>query len=239
MEQKQNQLFLAITQNPSLLGLIQGFAKQANCTVDIAATGAQGFKSIIAGRPDLVFLDIAVKDIDALSWLGILREMREGKDLSVIAAGEKFGAEETARFFELGADDCILFRHCDPREFSARIRATLRRHTPAAERVIPALTLGPVELDSSRHRCLVAGKEVVLRPREFELLEMLMRKAGRVLNRPYLLECVWGMASSANTRAVDVTVSRLRRALGPKAAAWVESVDKFGYRFSDPGSMVR
>lgn len=239
METTENLHFLAVTHNPALIGLIQGFVRQGNYTVDIVATGAQGFKAIIAGRPDLVFLDAALPDIDALSWLGILREMREGKDLSVIAAAEKLGAEDTARFFELGADDCILFRHCDPREFSARMRATLRRHTPAAEREIPALVLGPVGLDSSRHRCLVAGKEIILRPREFELLEMLMRKAGRVLNRPYLLECVWGMASSANTRAVDVTVSRLRKALGPKAAAWVESVDKFGYRFSDPGKIAR
>ena len=78
-----------------------------------------------------------------------------------------------------------------------------------------------------------------LRAREFELLEILMRKAGRVLSRPYLLESVWGMSSSANTRAVDVTVSRLRKALGEKAAGWIDSVAKFGYRVRDPDDIAR
>ena len=78
-----------------------------------------------------------------------------------------------------------------------------------------------------------------LRAKEFELLEILMRKAGRVLARPYLLESVWGMSSSANTRAVDVTVSRLRKALGKKAAVWIDSVVKFGYRFRDPADLAR
>ena len=94
-------------------------------------------------------------------------------------------------------------------------------------------------MDPGRHRCYVGGKEVELRPREFELLEILMRKAGRVLSRPYLLESVWGMSSAANTRAVDVTVSRLRKALGGKAGKWVESVEKFGYRLCDPDEISR
>ena len=231
--------FLAITDNPALIGLLQGCARQGDYHLEVINTGAHGFKAIIAARPDLVFLDIAIPDIDGLSWLGILREMREGKNLPVILAGEKLGPEELARGFELGADDCIVFRHCDPRELSARIRAVLRRHTAHTEQPAATLSLGPVELDPSRHRCFAGGKEVSLRPREFELLEVLMRKAGRVLSRPYLLESVWGMASSANTRAVDVTISRLRKALGTEAAGWVESVERFGYRFSDPGEITR
>jgi len=231
--------FLAISENPALIGLLQGCAKQGDYILEVVRTGAHGFKAIIAAKPDIVFLDIAIPDIDGLSWLGILREMREGKGLSVIVAGEKLGPEELARGFELGADDCIVFRHCDPRELSARIRATLRRHVAHAEQAAATLSMGPVELDPSCHRCFVGGKEVPLRPREFELLEILMRKAGRVLSRPYLLESVWGMASSANTRAVDVTISRLRKALGGKAAGWIESVEKFGYRFSNPDEITR
>ncbi|MCX5785348.1 MAG: response regulator transcription factor [Elusimicrobia bacterium] len=231
--------FLAISDNPAFIGLLQDCAREGGYILDTVKTGAQGFKAIIAHRPDLLLLDTAVPDIGALSWLGILREMREGKDLPVIVAGENPGHEEIAGFFELGADDCVVSRHCDPREFSARIRATLRRHKARADQDIAVLALGPVELDPACHRCFVKGKEVVLRPREFELLEMLMCKAGRVLSRPYLLECVWGMDSSASTRAVDVTISRLRKALGEKAAGWIESVEKFGYRFSDPGKITR
>ncbi len=231
--------FLAISKNPAFIALLQGCVKQGGYLLEVVGTGAQGFKAIIAEKPAIVFLDIAIPDIDGLSWLGILREMREGKGLPVIITGEKLGADELARSFELGADDCIVFRHCDPRELCARIRAVLRRHTVHAELPAATLTAGPVELDPSAHRCFVNGKQVPLRPREFELLEILMRKAGRVLSRPYLLESVWGMASNANTRAVDVTTSRLRKALGEKAGKWVESVDKFGYRFSDPEEITR
>lgn len=231
--------FLVISQNPALSSLLEDCSRQGGYILETVRTGAQGFKAIIGSRPDLVFLDLAIPDIDGLSWLGILREMREGKGLPVIVAGEKLGPEELARSFELGAEDCLLFRHCDPRELAARVRAVLRRRSAQAEQPAAALSHGPVELDPGRHRCFAGGKEVRLRPREFELLEILMRKAGRVLSRPYLLEAVWGMSSAANTRAVDVTISRLRKALGEKAGRWVESVERFGYRFSDPDEIAR
>ncbi|MBI4350131.1 MAG: response regulator transcription factor [Elusimicrobia bacterium] len=235
----ENGHFLVISANPALIVLLEACSGQAGCLLETAGTGAQGFKALLAAKPDLVFLDIAIPDIEGLSWLAILREMREGKGLPVIVAGEKLGQEELARSFELGAEDCILFRHCDPRELAARVRAVLRRRTAQAEQPSAVLSLGPLELDPGRHRCFAGGKEVRLRPREFELLEILMRKAGRVLSRPYLLEAVWGMSSAANTRAVDVTISRLRKALGGKAGGWVESVEKFGYRFCDPEDIAR
>lgn len=226
--------FLAISNNSHFLKILEDGGTTGNYAVETVKTGAQGFKAVIAARPDLVFLDAATPDMDPSSWLGILRDMREGKDLPVIITGEKLGHEEVASYFELGADDCVSTRLCDPRELAARIRATLRRHAPPAEIPACSLTAGPICLDPGKHRCYVDGKEVSLRPREFELLEMLMKKAGRVLSRPYLLECVWGMASTANTRAVDVTTSRLRKALGPRAGAWIGSVDRFGYRFAEP-----
>ncbi|MDO8806672.1 MAG: response regulator transcription factor [Elusimicrobiota bacterium] len=231
--------FLIISENPVLISLLENCSEQGGYLMEAVRTGALGFKALLAARPDLVFLDIAIPDIDGLTWLTILREMLEGKGLPVIVAGEKLGPEELARSFELGAEDCIPFRHCDPRELSARVRAVLRRRAAHAEQPAAALSMGPVELDPGRHRCFVCGKEARLRPREFELLEILMRKAGRVLSRPYLLGSVWGMSSAANTRAVDVTVSRLRKALGEKAGNWVESVEKFGYRFCDPDQIAR
>ncbi len=231
--------FLLISGDPAITGLVENCAGQGAWSLDTAPTGAQGFKAVLAAKPDLVIVDIAVPDMDGLAWLEILREMREGRDLPVMVVGAKLGPEQMARGFELGADDCVALHHCDPREFSARIRAVLRRRSPRAEQPAAPMKTGPVELDPGAHRCFVNGAEVALRPREFELLETLMRRAGRVLSRPYLLESVWGMASSADTRAVDVTVSRLRKALGKEAGAWIVSVERFGYRFSDPGGFQR
>lgn len=226
--------FLAICDNPALNDLLQAAVQLDGFLLEVVKSGSQGFKSIIEKRPDLLIVDIAIPDINGLSWLSILRQTKEGKDLPVIVAGEKIGPDEMAQAFELGADDCVAFRHTDPRELSARLRAALRRRREYAEETGEPLVIGSVELDPARHRCFAGGVEVVLRPREFELLEILMKKAGRVLNRPYLLESVWGMSGSADTRTVDVTVSRLRKALGEKASSWIESVEKFGYRFRDP-----
>jgi len=234
-----NYRFLAICDDPAGSEPLQSCVKQGGYVMDVVKTGSLGFKAVIERRPDLIFLDLGLSDISALSWLGILRQMKEGRNLPVIVTGETMGHEEMAAAFELGADDCIAVKHCDTRELAARIRATLRRRHEHSERSGAPLILGPVELDPACHRCFSGGKEVPLRAREFELLEILMRKAGRVLSRPYLLESVWGMSSSANTRAVDVTVSRLRKALGEKAAGWIDSVAKFGYRFRDPDDIAR
>lgn len=234
-----NYRFLAICDNSALAELLQTCVKQGGYAMEVVRTGSLGFKALMERRPDLLILDLGISDIGGLSWLRILRQMKEGRDLPVIVSGENLGHDEMAAAFDLGADDCISFRLCDPRELSARIRATLRRRRERAEQAGAQMAVGPVELDPARHRCFVGGKEVELRAREFELLEILMRKAGRVLSRPYLLESVWGMSSSANTRAVDVTVSRLRKALGEKASVWLESVAKFGYRFRDPDDIAR
>jgi DNA-binding response OmpR family regulator len=134
-----------------------------------------------------------------------------------------------ANAFDWGADDYIL-KGCQIPELLARIRAVLRRRFERAEPSGYAVARGPIALDPSRHECRVRKKIIALRPREFELLEILMRKAGRVLSRHYLLETVWGMNREAGTRAVDIGVSRLRQALGPHGSAWIETIPRFGYR---------
>ena len=84
--------------------------------MEVVRSGSLGFKAVTERRPDLLILDVGISDISGLSWLGILRQMKEGRDLPVIVTGENLGHEEMAAAFELGADDCIAFRHCDPRE---------------------------------------------------------------------------------------------------------------------------
>lgn len=227
--------FLAVSSNGDYLPALAEVSAQNDAELRPSESGAQAFKAILASPPAVAFLDAALPDISAAAWLTILRSMKEGKNLPVVVIGGRLGPEETAGYFEQGADDCIPLKDCDPRELSARLRAVLRRRYGLPEKEQAPLTAGPVTLDLAAHRCYAGGREIPLRPREFELLEVLVKKAGRVLGRPYLLEFVWGMASSADTRAVDVTVSRLRRALGPKAGRWVGSVAKFGYRFAPPG----
>ncbi len=209
---------------------VSNCASQAGHILESAQNGTQGMRVLQENTPDLAILDSRLPDMEGLAWLRMIRQTEPGLRLPVIVASAKRVDAEVAEAFDLGAEDYVL-KTCDLVELSARIRAALRRRYEREERLGFAMSVGPLTLDPARHECRVRGKKVSLRPREFELLEMLMRKAGRVLSRTYLLETIWGMSASANTRAVDVGISRLRLALGRRAGGWIETVERFGYRF--------
>jgi DNA-binding response OmpR family regulator len=168
-------------------------------------------------RPDLLVVDLDLADMEGMAFLRVLRETDSGRGLSVIALSAKKGEDTVTQAFELGVDD-FMEKPFDIRELMARARTVLRRRFERLERHSAALTLGAVSIEPSQRRCVVKGKRVALQPREFELLEILMRKAGRVLTRPYLLETVWGMSHTADTRAVDVDQPRPPQARRPGQA---------------------
>ena len=178
--------------------------------------------------PDIIIVDCDLPDMEGLTFLKGLRETELGGNLAVILTGKRNSDELVLEAFNIGIDD-HLPKPFDLREMLVRIRAVLRRRYERHEHFGNALTVGPIEIDPSQRLCLISGKRITLQPREFELLEILMRKAGRVLSRVYLLETVWGMRHTAHTRAVDVMVSRLRRRLGGRGGHMIETVSKLGY----------
>lgn len=183
--------------------------------------------------PDIVIVDYDLPDMEGLTFLKVLRETELGRNLAVILTGQRNSDERVIESFNIGIDD-HLPKPFDLREMLVRVRAVLRRRYERLEHFGNALTVGPIEIDPSQRLCLISGKRIALQPREFELLEILMRKAGRVLSRVYLLETVWGMRHTAQTRAVDVMVSRLRRRLGTRAGHMIETVSKLGYCLRNP-----
>ena len=201
--------------------------------VALSEKGHQALDRVLAQRPDLVLLDLDLPDMPGMTFLRALKATEPGKDLPVIVLSAHKSDESVAESFSLGADD-YMAKPFDPRELVVRVRAVLRRKYERAEHWGSALSIAGVQIDPSQRRCVVDGKRVTLRPREFELLEILMRKAGRVLTRAYLLETVWDMSSSADTRAVDVMVSRLRKHLGRHAGKMIETISKMGYCFASP-----
>jgi two-component system response regulator RegX3 len=142
--------------------------------------------------------------------------------------------EETDRVqgLELGADDYVTkpFSH---RELVARIRAVLRRHSDPDELVQPTLEAGPVRMDVERHVVTVNGSGVPLPLKEFELLEMLLRNAGRVLTRMQLIDRIWGADYVGDTKTLDVHVKRLRSKIEPDPSAprYLVTVRGLGYKF--------
>ncbi|MBI5201823.1 MAG: response regulator transcription factor [Elusimicrobia bacterium] len=180
-------------------------------------------------KPDIAILDSQLDDMDGLTLLQAIRQIETGRELPAIVLAARKTEDSVVRAYDLGADD-YLAKPVDPRELVVRVRAVLRRRFERAEHWGAPLAVAGVEIDPSQRLCLAKGKAVVLQPREFELLEILMRKAGRVLTRSYLLETVWGMSPTAETRAVDVMVSRVRMRLG-RLGGRIQTVSKLGYVF--------
>jgi len=207
-------------------GLRQALSREFS--VDRCVLANEALDHIERHGPDLLVLDLSLRDMDGLTFLRVLRETEIGKIVPVIVVCGRKTEETVERAFAYGAED-LMEAPVDPGELIARMHAVLRRNTEHLDHWGTPLKVGEIEIDPSQRLCSVKGKRVALRPREFELLEILMRKAGRVLKRPYLLEAVWGMDSKADTRAVDMVVSRLRRKLGARTGRKIETVTKLGY----------
>lgn len=206
----------------------------------VAATAhlSEAWKGVTTGEADLALLDLDLPALERLGWLRMLRQAEGGRRFPVVLASRRKNDAELAQAFELGADDYVL-KSCDERELLARLRSVLRRRFEKDMLLEGVLSAGPVTLDKGRHLVAVRGKALRLNAREFELLETLLAKAGRCLSRPYLLETIWGMSRQADTRTVDVAISRLRKALGRRAARWIETIERYGYRFCDPADITR
>jgi len=133
---------------------------------------------------------------------------------------------------ELGADDYVT-KPFSSRELVARIRAVLRRGGEPEDLVPPTLEVGPVRMDVERHLVSVDGKSVKLPLKEFDLLEVLLRNAGRVLTRMQLIDRVWGSDYVGDTKTLDVHVKRLRTKIEPDPAnpRHIVTLRGLGYKF--------
>jgi two-component system alkaline phosphatase synthesis response regulator PhoP len=194
----------------------------------------EALESAHKSPPNLLVLGLDLPDMPGLTLLKVLRDTEYGREMPVIVVAGSKTASSVKEAFELGADDYVV-APVDPRELAARARAVLRRKLQRQDHWAAPLSLAGIDIDPSQRLCVVKGRRVILRPMEFSLLDTFMRRAGRVLTRTYLLETVWGMSTKAETRAVDVMVSRLRKRLGP-CGKLIETVSKMGYSFRDPGA---
>jgi phosphate regulon transcriptional regulator PhoB len=218
---------LVVEDEPDIRTLIVHHLESDGFRCRAAATGPEALAVVRAAMPDLVVLDLMLPGMDGLEVCRRLRATAAGLPIIMLTAK----ADEVDRVvgLELGADDYIV-KPFSPKELVARVRAVLRRARPA-DGTRP-LQGGDVVLDPARRHVAVAGAEVALTPKEFELLQTLMEAAGRVLSREQLLTRVWGYARAdeIESRTVDVHVRRLRAKLGA-AGPRIATVKTIGYRF--------
>src|SRR5690348_17807187 len=162
----------------------------------------------------------------------VCKSLREKSNVPVIMLTAKDGEIDKVVGLELGADDYVT-KPFSSRELVARIRAVLRRRAEPEELAPAALEAGPVRMDVDRHVVTVNGGQVPLPLKEFDLLELLLRNAGRVLTRGQLIDRVWGSDYVGDTKTLDVHVKRLRAKIEPDPSnpRHLVTVRGLGYKF--------
>jgi two-component system response regulator RegX3 len=195
----------------------------------VAGNGPDALAEFDRGGADIVLLDLM---LPGLPGTEVCRALRARRSVPIIMLTAKDAEIDKVVGLELGADDYVT-KPYSARELVARIRAVLRRRGDAAEpQPEGVLEAGPVRMDVDRHVVEVDGQPVAMPLKEFDLLEFLMRNAGRVLTRHQLIDRVWGADYVGDTKTLDVHVKRLRAKLEPDPAnpKYLLTVRGLGYK---------
>jgi two-component system, OmpR family, response regulator RegX3 len=197
--------------------------------VAIAETGPDALEEFDRTGADLVLLDLM---LPGLNGTEVCRAIRQRSNVPVIMLTAKDSEIDKVVGLEIGADDYVT-KPFSTRELLARIKAVLRRGAEADELAPSVLEAGPVRMDVERHAVSVRGREVKLPLKEFDLLEILLRNAGRVLTRGQLIDRVWGSDYVGDTKTLDVHVKRLRAKVetDPSAPEHIVTVRGLGYKY--------
>lgn len=207
--------------------------KQEGFEVVSAEDGDKALAAFRQSRPNMVILDVMLPGRDGFE---VCRALRRESDVPVLMLTARDTELDKVVGLEIGADD-YLAKPFSTRELVARVRAMLRR-TRRAEPSPGDLRfeLDGLVLDGARHRVSVEGREIDLKPKEFDLLAFFMGHPGQAFGREQLLASVWGYDFAGDSRTVDTHIKTLRDKLGDSAEQprWVETVRGVGYRFRDP-----
>ncbi len=200
--------------------------------VAVAATGPDALAEFDRSGADLVLLDLM---LPGLSGVDVCRALRQRSSVPVIMLTAKDSEVDKVVGLEIGADDYVT-KPYSGRELLARIKAVLRRLSEPEDLLPTTVQAGPVRMDVERHTVTVNGTNLALPLKEFELLEMLLRNAGRVLTRGQLIDRVWGSDYVGDTKTLDVHVKRLRSKIEPDPAnpTHIVTVRGLGYKFETP-----
>jgi two-component system response regulator RegX3 len=197
--------------------------------VSVAENGADAITEFARNGADLVLLDLM---LPGLSGVEVCRQIRSYSQVPIIMLTAKDDEVDKVVGLEIGADDYVT-KPYKSRELVARIRAVLRRQGNSEEVSESVLTAGGVSMDVERHMVSVRGANVALPLKEFELLEMLLRNAGRVLTRGQLIDRIWGSNYVGDTKTLDVHIKRIRAKIeeDPAEPSIITTVRGLGYKY--------
>jgi two-component system response regulator RegX3 len=222
---------LLVEDEEALAESIRYSLEREGYTVTLAEDGRKAVERFGTSDPELVILDLMLPE---LSGLDVVRSIRQESTVPIIIVTAKDSEADKVTGLELGADDYVT-KPFSVRELVSRVRAHLRRARMSAP-IAPEEVLmgGPVEMDVGRHEVRVSGATVTLPPKEFQLLELLLRRQGRLLTRDFLIEEVWGRDYVGDTKTLDVHVKRLRQKVevDPHEPQHLLTVRGLGYKYA-------
>jgi two-component system response regulator RegX3 len=231
--QSNGHRILIVEDEESLADSIRYNLEREGFSVDVAADGRRALERFRESPANLVILDLMLPEV---SGLDVCRAIRTESSVPIIMVTAKDAEADRVSGLELGADDYVT-KPFSMRELVSRVRANLRR-VRMAEPVASnedVLQGGPVQLDVGRHEAKVRGVPVAFPPKEFELLETLLRRRGRLLTRDLLIDEVWGSDYFGDTKTLDVHVKRIRKKIeeDPHNPVHLVTVRGLGYKFAD------
>ena len=221
---------LVVEDEESFSDALSYMLRKEGFEVAVAATGTSALTEFDRNGADIVLLDLMLPE---MSGSEVCRQLRQKSHVPIIMVTARDSEIDKVVGLEIGADDYVT-KPYSPRELVARVRAVLRRNaSEPAETMVPTLAAGPVRMDVERHVVTVSGSSVALPLKEFELLELLLRNAGRVLTRGQLIDRVWGADYVGDTKTLDVHVKRLRSKIEPEPSTprYIVTVRGLGYKF--------
>jgi two-component system, OmpR family, response regulator len=196
---------LIVEDDQAIADFIARGLREAGYAVDVATNGDDGLHAALAGEPDVAIVDLMLPGRDGLSLIDELR--RQGRTTPVLILSARRSVDDRVRGLQAGSDD-YLTKPFAFAELLARVQALVRRASRTPEAT--TLTVGDLVLDLLTRKVTRGGQPIDLRPREFALLEYLMRNAGKVVSKTMILSHVWEYNFDPQTNIVDVLVSRLR-----------------------------
>lgn len=221
---------LVIEDDERLARVLKRLLEEDRHVVDVAHDGETGLGIAEATEGiDAVILDVGLPDMSGLDVARAVR--RSGAEVAILMLTARDTVDDRVTGLDAGADD-YLVKPFAFAELAARLRALSRRASGGPRRAEPVLTVGPISLDEASRRVTADGRDVELSPREFSLLECLLRHPGQTLSRDQLLDQAWPFNVAVTPNAVDAYVHYLRSKLGA-AGRRIETVRGVGYRLSD------
>jgi two-component system response regulator RegX3 len=220
---------LVVEDEESFSDALSYMLRKEGYEITVAPSGTTALAEFDRSGADLVLLDLM---LPGLSGTEVCRQLRQRSNVPVIMLTAKDGEIDKVVGLEIGADDYVT-KPFSSRELVARIRAVLRRGSDVEDVPLATLEAGPVRMDVDRHVVTVDGRPAPMPLKEFDLLEVLMRNAGRVLTRMQLIDRVWGSDYVGDTKTLDVHVKRLRAKVEPDPTnpRHLVTVRGLGYKF--------